>query len=253
VTRRIDIGTITLSVAECGDGPPILFLHGFPESGAAWRKVAEPLANWFRCIMPDQRGYGLSDQPAAIDDYAVEHLIGDIDALADSLGMDRFALAGHDWGGLLAWWYAARRGERLSHLIIANAPHPLLFQKALIDDPGQRLASQYVRRLRELGSETRLPGVTAGMVNWYRAAPFVVPLPAERASVPPWPLAEQLTIKVPTLVLWGMQDTALLPVLLNGLEAYVPDLTVNRFDQAGHNIIHEIPSELAAAIEEFLA
>ena len=99
MTLRIDLGTITLSVTEMGHGVPILFLHGFPENGAAWRKVAQPLANQFRCIMPDQRGYGLSDQPGAVDDYAVDHLIGDIDALADALGMDRFALAGHDWGG----------------------------------------------------------------------------------------------------------------------------------------------------------
>jgi pimeloyl-ACP methyl ester carboxylesterase len=252
MTRRIDLGTITLSVTEIGDGPPILFLHGFPENGAAWRKVAKPLADRCRCIMPDQRGYGLSDKPDAVEDYAIDRLIADIDALADALDVGGFALAGHDWGGLLAWWYAARRAERLSYLIIANAPHPVLFQKALIDDPAQRLASQYVARLRVPGSEARLPGVTTGMVNWYRAAPFVVPLPDETASVPPWIRAEQFAIDVPTLVLWGMQDTALLPSLLEGLEAYVPDLTVHRFDEAGHSIIHEIPNEISAAIDGFL-
>lgn len=253
MTRRIHLDTITLSVTEMGDGPPILFLHGFPENGAAWRKVAKPLANRFRCIMPDQRGYGLSDQPDDVEHYTIDRLIADIDGLGDALGADTFALAGHDWGGLLAWWYAARRAERLSHLIVANAPHPLLFQKALIDDPTQRLASQYVTRLRDPGSETRLLGVTTGMVNWYRAAPFVVPLPDEAALMPQWIASEEFAVKVPTIVLWGMQDTALLPALLDRLEAYVPDLTVRRFDQAGHNIIHEIPNEISAAIGDFLA
>ena len=136
--------------------------------------------------------------------------------------------------------------------MIANAPHPALFQQALIDDPAQRLASQYVTRLREPGSEMRLPGGTASMVNWYRAAPFVVPLPGETAPTPQWIASEEFAINVPTIVLWGMQDAALLPVLLEGLEAYVPDLTVNRFYAAGHNIIHEIPNELATTIGDFL-
>jgi pimeloyl-ACP methyl ester carboxylesterase len=252
VTRRVDLGTITLSVTEMGDGPPILFLHGFPENGAAWRKVAEPLSSRFRCIMPDLRGYGLSDQPSAINDYVINRLIEDIDALADALNLEAFALAGHDWGGLLAWWYAVRRPKRLSHLIIANAPHPVLFQKALIDNPAQRLASQYVTRLREPGSETRLAGVTTSMVNWYRAAPFVVPPPGETVPMPHWMTTEDFTINMPTLVLWGMQDVLLFPMLLDGLEGYVPDLRVQRFEEAGHDIIHEIPNDIAAAIGKFL-
>jgi pimeloyl-ACP methyl ester carboxylesterase len=252
VTRRVDLGTIKLSVTEMGDGPPILFLHGFPENSTAWRMVAEPLSGRFRCIMPDLRGYGLSDKPRAIDDYVIDRLVDDIDALADALNLEAFALAGHDWGGLLAWWYAARQAKRLSHLIIANAPHPALFQKALIDDPAQRFASQYVTRLREPGSETRLSGITTSMVNWYRAAAFVVPPPGETATMPAWMTAEDFTINVPTLVLWGMQDTVLLPILLDGLEDYVPDLCAQRFEEAGHDIIHEVPNELAAAIGNFL-
>jgi pimeloyl-ACP methyl ester carboxylesterase len=251
--RRINLGTVSLSVTEMGDGPPILFLHGFPEHGGAWQRVAEPLSDRFRCILPDQRGYRLSDQPERVEDYAVDHLIADIDALADVLGLSRFALAGHDWGGLLSWWYAARHAERLTHLIIANAPHPVLFQHALINDPAQRLASQYITRLRDPGGEMLLPDVPTAMVNWYRAAPYVVPAPAETTALPAWCAAEGFTINMPTLVLWGMRDTALLPVLLDGLGDYVPDLTVQRFDDASHNIIHEIPDALAAAIGGFIA
>lgn len=253
MTHRIDLGAVSLSVTEYGDGPPILFLHGFPEDGGAWRKIAEPLSGRFRCILPDQRGYGLSDQPGAVEDYCIDHLIADIDALASALGLESFALAGHDWGGVVAWWYAARHPARLSHLIIANAPHPALFQTALIDDPDQRLASQYVTRLREPSAETALPGATKGMINWYRAAPFFVPAPLEVAVMPAWVTMEDFEIGAPTLVLWGMRDTALLPALLDGLGDFVADLQVERFEEAGHNIIHEIPIQLATTIGAFLA
>jgi pimeloyl-ACP methyl ester carboxylesterase len=253
VTRRIDVGAVSLSVTELGDGPPILFLHGFPDGGGAWSKVAGPLSGQFRCILPDQRGYGLSDQPRSVENYATDLLIADIDALADALGLGAFALAGHDWGGLLAWWYAARRHARVSHLIIANAPHPVLLQKALIEDPDQRAASQYITRLRTPGSEDRVAGATSGMINWYRAAPFMVPAPEDLATPPDWIIAEDFKITMPTLVLWGLQDTALLPVLLEGLASYAPDLTLKRFAHAGHDIIHEIPDEIAADIGAFLA
>jgi pimeloyl-ACP methyl ester carboxylesterase len=253
VTRRIDLGAISLSVTEVGEGAPILFLHGFPENGAAWGEVASLLSDRFRCILPDQRGYGLSDHPDRQADYAVDRLIDDISALANALGIKKFALAGHDWGGVLAWWYAARHSARLSHLIIANAPHPVLFQRAIIDDPDQRLAAQYIARLRQSGSEALLPGATKSMIDWYRAAPFVVPAPGEVAPMPDWTASQDFAIKVPTLVLWGMRDTYLLPVLLDGLEEHVPDLVVQRFEGAGHDIIHEMPAALAAAIKAFIA
>jgi pimeloyl-ACP methyl ester carboxylesterase len=253
VTRRIDLGAISLSVTEVGEGAPILFLHGFPENGAAWGEVASLLSDRFRCILPDQRGYGLSDHPDRQADYAVDRLIEDISALANALGIEKFALAGHDWGGVLAWWYAARHSARLSHLIIANAPHPVLFQRAIIDDPDQRLAAQYIARLRQSGSEALLPGATKSMIDWYRAAPFVVPAPGEAAPVPNWITAENFSINVPTLILWGMRDTHLLPVLLDGFEEHVPDLVVQRFEDAGHDIIHEMPAALAAAIKAFIA
>jgi pimeloyl-ACP methyl ester carboxylesterase len=251
--RRIDLGAISLSVTEYGDGPPILFLHGFPENGAAWGEVAALLSDRFHCILPDQRGYGLSDHPDRLQDYALDHLIDDISALANALGIEKFALAGHDWGGVLAWWYAARHSARVSHLIIANAPHPALFQRAIIDDPDQRLAAQYIARLHQSGSEALLPGATKSMIDWYRAAPFVVPAPGEAAPVPNWITAENLSINVPTLILWGMRDTHLLPVLLDGLDDFVPDCVVQRFEDAGHDIIHEMPAALAAAIKAFIA
>ncbi len=247
MSQRIDLGDVTLSVREQGRGAPILFLHGFPEDGDAWAAVADHLSDTHRCILPDQRGYRDSDAPEGAGAYHIDHLIADVDALASALGLTEFALAGHDWGGLVAWWYAARRPERLSHLIIANAPHPVLFQRALIENPVQRLASQYITTLRSPDADTHFQ---ASMLNWYRAAPFVVPPPGAAAKMPEWVGAEHLTIRVPTLVLWGTADTVLLPVLLEGLEDNVPDLTLICFE-ASHAIIREIPEQLAGSIRSF--
>jgi pimeloyl-ACP methyl ester carboxylesterase len=283
-TIRVDCGEVTLFAATGGNGPPLVFLHGFPEMGRSWQRVANLLADSFTCVIPDLRGYHLSDKPAAVDDYAIDRLIGDVDGLIDHIGTDKVSLAGHDWGGALAWWYAARRPERIARLIIANAPHPALFQKALIEDAGQRQASQYVTTFRQadaaailladgpeglwenlfaanpaFDAEDRAAFVSSwsqsamtAMLNWYRAAPFVVPFPGEIAAMPGWPGDEDLTITVPTLVLWGMKDTALLPVLVDGLTDWVADLRVLRFSQAGHAIIHEAPERVAGAIREFL-
>jgi epoxide hydrolase 4 len=252
MSRLVDLGDVMLSVREQGAGPSIIFLHGFPENGDAWGAVADRLSDDFRCILPDQRGYGLSDKPDGVQYYTIDHLIADIDALATSLGIDRFALAGHDWGGMVAWWYAARWGDRLTHLIIANAPHPALFQQRILDDPDQRQASQYITRLRAAGSEQSVPGATKTMIDWYRAAPFVVPESDAACTAPDWLAAEDFTVRVPTLVLWGIRDTILLPVLLDGLADYASDLRVKRFAEHGHNIIHENPAALAATIKVFL-
>jgi pimeloyl-ACP methyl ester carboxylesterase len=253
MSRLVDLGDVRLSVREQGAGPPIVFLHGFPENGDAWGAVADQLSDAFRCILPDQRGYRLSGKPDDARCYAIDHLIADVDALATSLGIDRFALAGHDWGGVVAWWYAARRRDRLTHLIIANAPHPALFQQRILDDPDQRQASQYITRLRAVGSEQSVPGATKTMVDWYRAAPFIVPEPGVSDATADWLGAEDFTVRVPTLVLWGTRDAILLPVLLDGLDEYVPNLRVERFAESSHNIIHEHPAALAVAIKAFLA
>jgi epoxide hydrolase 4 len=283
-TTRVDCGEVTLFATAGGDGPPLLFLHGFPEIGRSWQRVASLLADRFTCFLPDLRGYNRSDKPDAVDDYAIDRLIGDVDGLIDHIGTDKVMLAGHDWGGTLAWWYAARRPERIARLIIANAPHPALFQKVLIEDEGQRQASQYITVFRQADAAALLladgpeglwerlfagnpafdaedqsafvsswsQGAMTAMLNWYRAAPFVVPLPGENPAMPGWPGDQDLTIKVPTLVLWGMKDTALLPVLVDGLTEWVADLRIMRFCEAGHALIHEAPDRVAAAIREFL-
>ena len=288
-SERIALSTgVELDVALGGDpaNPPLIFLHGFPESHRTWRHILPDLARDHFVIAPDQRGYARSSKPADVSDYAPDRIVGDLIALADSLGIVRFTLVGHDWGGAIAWIAALSRPDRVERLIILNAPHPFVFQKSLFDDPAQRAASHYIRTFRDtridqgltgaglekfLGStfakhvtkaiagadkaayldEWSQPGAMTAMLNWYRASAIVVPAPDETPERPAFLDAPFPPVTQPTLVIWGVGDKALLPVQLEGLDALVPDLTVVRVD-AGHFVPWEAPEAVIAAMREWL-
>ena len=290
--QRIELRTaITLNVALAGDpaDPPVIFLHGFPESHRTWREVAPRLAGEFRLVMPDQRGFAGSDRPKVVDAYRAEVVIDDIFALADALGMEHFALVGHDWGGAVAWGAALRGDPRLTRLAIINAPHPVIFQKSLIESAEQRAASQYISAFRSPGferfverigyetffkktfaghvdlalipeaekqqyiAEWSQPGAMTAMLNWYRASRLIVPPPGATVPIPDWALGAFPKVKVPTLVIWGLRDKALLPLQLDGLDRLVDDLQVVKLPNAGHFAPWETPEPVAGALRGFLA
>jgi pimeloyl-ACP methyl ester carboxylesterase len=209
-------------------------------------------------------------------------------ALADALGIERFALAGHDWGGAAAWAAAIRGNPRLTRLAIVNSPHPVIFQKSLIEDEAQREASQYISAFRAPGFEKLVeakgydwffertfsghvdlnrisesekaqyladwsqPRAFNAMLNWYRAGRMIVPAPGITVPLPDWLLRAFTKVKIPTLVVWGMKDPALLPVQLDGLDELVEDLTIIRLPGAGHFAPWEAPDDVASALEPFL-
>jgi pimeloyl-ACP methyl ester carboxylesterase len=289
--RKVALGTgVTLNVALAGpeDAPPVILLHGFPESHRTWRGLAPLLEDEFRLIMPDQRVFGGSDKPEGLEAYDTNLLIDDIFALADALELDRFSLVGHDWGGSIAWPAAARGDSRLERLAIINAPHWAVFQKSLIEDAEQRKASQYITMFRNplaeagieaMGLETFFDkvighadltnmtseekrryiaqwsqaGALTAMLNWYRASPLVVPPPGATEPLPDILFNLSRKIDVPTLVVWGMKDSALLPVQLEELEHLVRDLRIVRVPDAGHFVPWEKPEAVAAALRPFLA
>src|SRR5215218_5098917 len=289
--RRVKLRTgVTLNVALDGDraGPALILLHGFPESHRTWREVAPRLADDFFLIMPDQRGFAASDQPQDVDEYKADTLVDDVFALADALGLREFAVVGHDWGGAIAWPAALRGDPRLTRLVIINAPHPVIFQKSLIESPDQRSASQYITAFRTPGFEKVVerqgfnwffdktfsghvdlskipeaekqqyladwsqPGTFAAMLNWYRASKLIVPPPGVTIPLPDWLLRAFPKVKVPTLVIWGMKDTALLPLQLDGVDRLVDDLTIVRLPDAGHFAPWEGGEEVASALGHFL-
>jgi pimeloyl-ACP methyl ester carboxylesterase len=290
--RRVPLRTgVTLNVALAGDpaSPAVVLLHGFPESHRTWRELAPRLEEHFHLVMPDQRGFAASDRPQEVEAYETDKLVGDIFALADALGLERFALVGHDWGGAIAWNAALREPQRLTRLAIVNAPHPVIFQKSLIENFHQRAASQYITAFRTPGFEQAValmgfdqffqktfgshvdlakipeaekqqyiaewsqPGALTAMLNWYRAAKVVVPPPGIAVPLPDFLLRAFPRVKVPTLVVWGMKDRALLPLQLDGLDDLVEDLTIVRLPDAGHFAPWEAPAEVASALEPFLA
>ncbi len=289
--RKITLSTgITLNVALAGpaDAPPVILLHGFPESHRTWRAIAPELSRDLRLIMPDQRGFGASDQPQDQSEYATDKIVADIFALADALGVENFALVGHDWGGAVSWAAALRNDPRLSRLAVINAPHPVVFQKSLIEDAGQRAASQYISAFRTPGlvqgieamgwdtffdksfgghvdlaiippderaqyiAEWSQPGTMNAMLNWYRAAAVMVPPPSVTVPLPDFLLRAFPKVHVPTLVVWGMQDKALLPIQLEGLDTLVDDLSIHRIPEAGHFCPWEAPEAVLVALGPFL-
>ena len=289
--RRIPLGTgVTLNVALAGDpaNPPAILLHGFPESHRTWREVAPRLQDQFYLVMPDQRGFAGSDRPQEVEAYETDKLVDDIFALADALSLQRFALVGHDWGGAIAWPAALRNDPRLTRLAIVNAPHPVVFQKSLIEDSEQRAASQYITAFRTPGFERAVeamgfeaffaktfanhvdltaiseaekqqyltdwsqPGGLTAMLNWYRASKLIVPPPRLTVPMPHWVLRAFPKVRVPTFVIWGMRDTALLPIQLDGLDELVVDLKIVRLPDAGHFAPWEAGEEVAVALQPFL-
>ncbi len=288
--QRIALPTgVELNIAIGGDParPPIILLHGFPESHRTWRNQIAALAEDYYVIAPDQRGFGYSSRPGGVESYTPDKPVADLLALADHLGIGPFTLVGHDWGGAIAWMAALQNPQRIARLIIVNAPHPLLFQRSIFDDPAQRAASQYITAFRNpdfekfvdrIGLETffdesfakytdaallepekpaylaewRQPGALTAMLNWYRASAILVPAPDETPARPVWLDTPFPPITQPTLMIWAMQDTALLPVQLEGLEALVPHLTVVKVPDAGHFVPWEKPEAVTGAMRDWL-
>jgi epoxide hydrolase 4 len=279
--ETVEANGIRLHVARQGDGPLMLFLHGFPEYWAMWRPLLEHFgARGWCAAAPDMRGYNLSDKPAAVESYRAKHLIADVLALAAHYSKEKFVLVAHDWGGAIAWAVAIAHPERLAKLVMLNSPHPYVFWRELCESPAQQKASAYMnffrlpkaeRVLSESGyarlrtwfpgaDESYLaglveawsqPGALTGGLNYYRASPLYPPTDedpgAKKLALKP----EDFVVRVPTLVLWGERDTALLPGCLEGLQAVVPDLKLVRFPQASHWIARERTAEVIREIEAF--
>jgi pimeloyl-ACP methyl ester carboxylesterase len=267
--------------------PILLFLHGFPEYSGAWEEVATRLADSYHCIAPDQRGFGQSWAPPEVSAYEMRELVADMAALIDTLGQ-RVTVVGHDWGAATAYGLAMFRPELVSRLIIINGVHPAPFQRELAAGGAQASASQYIRFLRAEGSEDKLsaddfeglmklfsakmdlswlngerlelykaewsrPGRLKAMINWYRASPLKVALPGEVLSDVPVLRKDRLQVRCPHLLIWGDNDTALLPQCIEGLEEYAADLTVEHLADADHWICHQKPDLVAGLIREWLA
>ena len=284
---------IELDVVDTGprDAPALIFLHGFPDSHRTWRRQIAHLSGRYRCIAPDQRGYRGSSKPVGVENYTPDKMIGDVFLLADALGIDRFTVIGHDWGGAIAWGVAitGQMNGRVPRAVIMNAPHPVLFPELLYTNRVQRQASQYFRIFRDPASDALveqfgLVGVllkafgapaenpkmepeeraalladwenreaAIAMLNWYRASPVaVLDMDAPFAVPADWQRFPLPRQTIPTLVVWAMDDLALPPENLDGLGDLIDDLTIVRVPSAGHFVQWEAPEAVNAALDQFL-
>jgi pimeloyl-ACP methyl ester carboxylesterase len=271
------VNNVRLHWVEAGQGPLVLLLHGFPEFWYEWRHQLPTLAAMgFRAVAPDLRGYNLSEKPRGIASYRIEQLVGDVQGLIRHLGAERAHVVGHDWGGVVAWWLAMLAPERIGRLVVINAPHPDAFRRELMT-PQQMMRSWYaaafqvpvlpevafrangyamlehifrassvrpgafsdedIRRYQEAAAR---PGALTAMINYYRAA--------ARHPSPP-----TRTIPHPTLLIWGEQDQALTIRLTEGLEAWVPNIRVERIPDVSHWVPAEAPDRVNALLSGFLS
>lgn len=269
---------LNLHVVEAGDegAPLVMLLHGFPEFWWAWRKQIAPLAAaGYHVVVPDLRGYNLSDAPKGVEHYRLDLLVADVLALADSYGSERFDLVGHDWGSLITWWVAAYHPARLSHAVMMDGPHADVWRRQALEDPTQALRSGYMAFFqipwlpasvlkafdfaalratmrRSAHKDTFEPGALdqysqawqcgslTAMLDYYRA------LRRREGSETP-------RIRVPSLLIWGSEDQFLeRHVMEAGLEL----CDEGRFlaiDGATHWLHLDQPGRVTSEIMTFLA
>ncbi|MBU2551023.1 MAG: alpha/beta hydrolase [Proteobacteria bacterium] len=285
-----EVNGVRLHYISVGRGGLMIFLHGFPEYWEEWTGQLAEFGRTHQAVAFDMRGYNLSSKPEDVESYNIAGLIEDLRALAEHLGHRKFTLVAHDWGGGVAWSFATRHPDWLDRLVVVNAPHAAVFARELRDNPAQRQASRYMLLLRGPEAEKTLaanryawlaeavwggnsrwnapetirrryyeawsqPGALTGNVNFYRASPLYPPTSAEEETR----LSRILTldravfsVKVPTLVIWGEEDEALLIGNLEGLDDYVDDLTVRRVPDGTHWVIHEQPDVVNGMIRDFM-
>jgi len=275
----LTVNGIGMHMATAGRGPLVLLLHGFPEFWYSWRYQIPALAEHFRVVAPDQRGYNLTDKPP--HGYDIETLTTDVAELIRSLGCQHAHVVGHDWGGAVAWWLAITRPELVDRLVIMNAPHPAAFRRAMQGNWRQRLRSWYMLffqlpRLPEaafrLGNYRALeqsfrrdttrpeaftdeviacykqavsrPGALTAMIKWYREA---LGLSTWRATG-----RRDLTVRVSTLVIWGEQDRYLGREINDDLSRWVPELALRYIPDASHWVQQDRPEAVNQYLLRFL-
>jgi len=276
----IEANGIKLHIVQAGpqSGVPVVLLHGFPEFWYGWRsQIPALVAEGCRVIVPDQRGYNLSDKPKGVKNYDVFTLVEDIIGLIDALGYEKVNLVAHDWGAVVAWTLAIKYPERLHKLSIMNVPHPAVMRRFLTRDLEQIRRSWYVfffqlpwfperfmsaenwrgavsalrgsgrihtftnediEKYKEAWSQ---PDAITSMINWYRAVIRHMPK-----------LPKEPRVKVPTLMMWGMKDFALSHRMARPSMDYVDDGNLILFPEATHWVQHDAADEVNHYLIDFI-
>lgn len=281
----IHTNSVRLHVIQAGSqtGPLVILLHGFPEFWYGWTKQIPALAAAdFRLWIPDQRGYNLSDKPDGISSYQIDYLARDILGLIDAAGEEKAFIVGHDWGAAVAWHIATCYPGWVNKMVILNVPHPSVMVNVVQRNFSQLRKSWYIFFFQIPGLPERLlkqnefaflrnallntsnpgsfsqgdlnhyldawkqPGTLTGMVNWYRAI-FKGSLTNRRNSQ----TAPSNKISVPTLMLWGVNDIALIRELAQPSIDLCTEGKLDFIEQATHWVQHDEPELVSQAIIDF--
>lgn len=247
-----------------GKGPLIILIHGFPDYWYSWRDQIPELAKHFQVVAMDQRGYNKSDQPQGIENYTVDKLVEDVDAVMKHVQQEKAVIVGHDWGGLVAWTFAMTHPDRTDRLIVLNLPHPKGMLRELAHNPQQQKNSHYAREFQKPDAAAKLkPELLAfwvkqpearklyieafrrssieGMLNYYKANYPKEPYQDDQAGRPGRQFPPVLC---PVLLIHGLEDPYLLPGALNDTWKWVEGpLTILTIPKAGH-FVHRDASKL---------
>jgi pimeloyl-ACP methyl ester carboxylesterase len=266
-----DSGGVKIHYVTAGEGPLVLMIHGFPDYWYTWRAQMPALARRYQVVAIDQRGYNQSDKPEGVENYRVEKLLGDVDALLAHFAREKATLVGHDWGGYVAWMYAMTRPQRVDRLVILNLPHPRGFLRELATNPDQQKASQYARDFQEPDAAARLspermarwvkdPAAREryleafarsspdAMLNYYKAN---FPRPSDLQPGAAGPSFPQ--VQCPVLLIHGLKDIALLPGALNDTWKWIDaELTLVTIPDAGHFVQQDAADRVTRIMVDWL-
>ena len=262
-------------VAGPVDGPAVILLHGFPETLASWRHQIPALAAaGYRVVAPDQRGYSPGARPTEVDGYRTDRLVADVVGMADALGMDRFHLVGHDWGGAVAWQVAGRHPERLVTLSVLSTPHPGAFGAALAGEGGSDQASRsgYMEFFRAEGTEHAMLADDAALLRLVyggsgltdtESAPYLAALnsPEALGAALNWYRGADITlvdglgpIVTPTVYVWSTDDVALGRAAAEATAAFVQGpYRFVELDGVDHWVAEHAPDQVNGVLLSHLA
>jgi pimeloyl-ACP methyl ester carboxylesterase len=266
---RIDVDGVGIEFEDHGQGTPVLLLHGFPDSGRLWRHQVPALAQaGFRPVVPDLRGFGRSDKPAEVADYAVPVLVKDVGSVLDAVEVDRAHVIGHDWGAALAWVLAALAPERVDRLVVLSVGNPATrrptieqLEKSwymwLFQFPGiaeQWLSADGWRNFRDWAghpdadhviAELEATGSLTPGLNWYRANLAPQTLVSPPPELPP--------VQAPTMGVWSSGDIALLEgQMTDSARGVASTFRYERLDGLGHWMQLEAPDRVNDLLIDFL-
>jgi pimeloyl-ACP methyl ester carboxylesterase len=264
-----DSNGVKIHYASLGKGPLVVMIHGFPDFWYTWRDQMEALSPNYQVVAIDQRGYNLSDKPKGVENYDISLLVGDVLAVVRHLKREKAIIVGHDWGGIVAWTFAMMHPQVTEKLIILNLPHPRGLRRELVTNPQQQQNSQYARNFQKEGAYLQLtaerlaawvkdPKAREKYIEAFKRSDFEAMLNYYKRNYPREPYTEDtspvIKVKMPVLLIHGLNDTALLAGALNNTWEWLEkDLTMVTIPGAGHFVQQDASDLVTRTIKMWLA